>query len=58
MPLTYLTDLARGVFYWGEPVYSQVVLHNPLFNITVLAVFFLVFFTVGTVMFTKSEQNR
>lgn len=58
MPLTYLTDLARGVFYWGEPVYDLVVLHHPLFNITVMAVFFLVFSTVGTIMFTKSEQNR
>lgn len=58
MPLTYLTDLARGVFYWGEPVYDLVVLHHPLLNITVMAVFFLTFFTVGTIMFTKSEQNR
>lgn len=58
MPLTYLTDLARGAFYWGGPVYNKIVLHNPLFNITVLSVFFLVFFTVGTMMFTKSEQNR
>lgn len=58
MPLTYLTDLARGVFYWGEPTYDQVVLNNPLLNTAILVVFFLVFFTVGTTMFTRSEQNR
>lgn len=58
MPLTYLTDLARGVFYWGEPFYNQIVMHSPLFNIVVLVIFFLIFFTIGTIMFTKSEQNR
>jgi ABC-2 type transport system permease protein len=58
MPLTYLTDLARGVFYWGEPVYDQVVLYSSLLNTIVSAAFFLIFFTVGTIMFTKSEQNR
>ncbi|MCX7747065.1 MAG: ABC transporter permease [Clostridia bacterium] len=58
MPLTYLTDLARGVFYWGEPVYKLVVLHHPLLNISVMAVFFLIFSIIGTIMFTKSEQNR
>lgn len=58
MPLTYLTDLARGVFYWGDPIYNQVVLHNSLYNIIILAIFFFVFFTVGTTMFTKSENNR
>ncbi len=58
MPLTYLTDLARGIFYWGKPVYDQVVMHSPLFNITVMAVFFLAFSGIGTFMVTKSEQNR
>jgi ABC-2 type transport system permease protein len=58
MPLTYSIDLARGVFYWGEPVYDLVVLHHPLFNVIVLAVFFLIFSIVGTIMFTRSERNR
>lgn len=57
MPLTYITDLARGVFYWGEPAYDLVVLYDPLFNIAISAVFFLIFFTLGTIMFTKSEQD-
>lgn len=58
MPLTYLTDLARGVFYWGDPVYNLVVLNNPLFNMAIIVAFFLTFSIVGTIMFTKSEQNR
>lgn len=58
MPMTYCIDLARAVFYWGEPVYDQIVLHNPLFDLSIMAVFFLVFSTVGTFMFTRSERNR
>lgn len=58
MPLTYLTDLARGVFYWSESVYELVVMNHPLLDITVLSVFFLIFSIIGTLMFTKSELNR
>lgn len=58
MPMTYAIDLARGVFYWGDPVYSLAVLHHPLFNATVMAVFFLIFSIIGTIMFTSSERNR
>jgi ABC-2 type transport system permease protein len=58
MPLTYLNDLARGVFYTGDSVYELVVLQHPLFNIGVIAAFFLLFSIIGTIMFTKSEQNR
>lgn len=58
MPLTYLNDLARGAFYWQDSVYELVVLHHPLYNIIAIAAFFLVFSIIGTIMFTKSEQNR
>lgn len=58
MPLTYLNDLARGIFYWKDSVYELVVLHHPLYNIVALVIFFLVFSIVGTIMFTKSEQNK
>lgn len=58
MPLTYVTDLARGVFYWGDPVYDQVVLHHPLYNFVIMAAFFLIFTMIGTIMFTKAERNR
>jgi ABC-2 type transport system permease protein len=58
MPLTYLNDLARGIFYWQDSVYELVVLHHPLYNLIAIAAFFLVFSILGTIMFTKSEQNR
>ncbi|MEG0774211.1 hypothetical protein [Clostridium sp.] len=58
MTLTYLDDLAWGVFYTGHSVYELFVLHHPIFNITVITAFFLVFSIMGTIMFTKSEQNR
>lgn len=58
MPLTYLTDLARGIFYWKEPTYSLVVIHTPLLNFIVLLAFFLVFSVIGTIFYTRSEKNR
>lgn len=58
MPMTYCIDLARAVFYAGQPEYDQIVLYSPWLNLTVLAGFFLVFSIVGTIMFTRSERNR
>lgn len=58
MTLTYLTDFAKENFYWNEPVYKQLVMKPPLFNMAVLAAFFIVFSVVGIVMFTKSELNK
>jgi ABC-2 type transport system permease protein len=58
MPLTYITDLARGVFYWKQPVYDLVVIHSPLYNLIVITAFFLVFTIVGTMMYSKAERNR
>lgn len=58
MPMTYSVDLARTVFYWGQPEYELIVLHHPLLNIVVMTGFFLLFSIVGTIMFTRSERNR
>ncbi|MDD7795418.1 ABC transporter permease [Clostridium sp. 'White wine YQ'] len=58
MPLTYLNDLARSVFYWQDSIYELAVLHHPLINISVIATFFLAFSIIGTIMFMKSELNR
>ncbi|MDF2543770.1 MAG: type transporter [Herbinix sp.] len=58
MPLSYLTDLARGIFYWREPAYDLVVLNHPLYNIIVLVAFFIVFSMIGVILFTRSERNR
>ncbi|MCK0471660.1 ABC transporter permease [Halalkalibacter sp. APA_J-10(15)] len=58
MPMTYCIDFARAVFYWGEPEYDAVVLHHPLFNLSVMIVLFLVLSIVGSMMFARAERNR
>lgn len=58
MPLTYLTDLARGVYYWKKPAYDLVVMNNPFINTIFIAAFFLLFTIVGTIMYAKAEKNR
>lgn len=58
MPMTYCIDLARAVFYSGQPMYDQIVLYNPTLDLLVMAGFFLVFTVIGTIMFTKAERNR
>ena len=58
MPLTYITDLARGVYYWQKPVYDLVVINHPIFNIIITSAFILVFTVVGTIMYSKAERNR
>lgn len=58
MPMTYCVDLARAVFYSGQPEYDLIVMHNPMLDLVVMAGFFLVFSIVGTIMFTRGERNR
>jgi ABC-2 type transport system permease protein len=58
MPLTYITDFARGVYYWKTPVYNLVVVNNPFVNIIIISAFFILFTVVGTIMYTKAEKNR
>ncbi len=58
MPLTYLVDLTRAVFYWGMAEYSRVVVYNPLLDLAVTAAFFALFSIVGTIFFARAERNR
>jgi ABC-2 type transport system permease protein len=58
MPMTYLVDLIRGVFYQGTPAYSQVVLFNPGLDLLVTVGFFLAFLVGGTLLFVKGERNK
>lgn len=58
MPLTYITDLARGVFYWQKQAYDLVVINHPIVNIIITTAFILVFTVVGTIMYSKAERNR
>jgi len=57
-PMRYAVDLARGVFYLGQPDYPKVVLEGPLFNLVVMGVMFAVFLVVGTFLFVRGERNR
>jgi len=57
-PMRYAVDLIRGVYYWGKPEYSKVVLESPTYNILVIALMFLGFVTIGTYLFVKKERNR
>ena len=58
VPMTYAVDLIRGIFYLGLPEYSKVVLHPPLVDLGVIAIFFAVFLTLGTLLFVRRERNR
>ena len=57
-PMTYAVDLGRGIYYAGMPEYHEVVLYHPLFNLAVIAAFFVVFLTVGTFLFVRNERDR
>lgn len=57
-PLRYAVDLARGIFYWGQPEYDRIVLATPLVNLGVIGVSFVVFIVIGTFLFVRSERNR
>jgi ABC-2 type transport system permease protein len=57
-PMRYPVDLARAVFYRGLPAYSVVVADTSLFNLTVIAVSFVIFLVIGTWLFVRSERNR
>jgi ABC-2 type transport system permease protein len=58
VPMTYAVDLIRGIFYLNQPEYSKVVLHPPLVNLGIIAIFFTIFLTFGTILFVRHERNR
>ncbi len=57
-PMRYAVDLARAVFYAGQPEYPAVVLHGPIFNLGVIAALFGAFLVIGTFLFVRKEKNR
>jgi ABC-2 type transport system permease protein len=57
-PMRYAVDLTRGVFYAAHPDYPDVVLEEPMINLTIMLGLFLVFMLVGTWLFVRSERNR
>ncbi|WP_077616137.1 ABC transporter permease [Caenibacillus caldisaponilyticus] len=58
IPMTYVVDLAKAVFYWRDPAYDKIVMHSPMLDVWVMAGFFFVFSILGTVLFARAERNR
>jgi len=58
MPLTYVIDLARNVFYMGKPEYSAVVQYPLALDVAVTMTMFVAFLVVGTIMFVRADRNR
>jgi ABC-2 type transport system permease protein len=58
MPMTYVVDLTRAVYYWGHPAFNHIVLYSPMLDLSVIVGYFFVFSILGTVMFTRAERNR
>ena len=58
MPLTYVIDLARNVFYMGKPEYAAVVQYPLALDAAVTATIFVAFLVVGTIMFVRADRNR
>jgi ABC-2 type transport system permease protein len=57
-PMRYAIDLARSVFYLGQPEYSRVVLDGPLANLVIISAMFCLMLVVGTFLFVRGERNR
>ncbi len=57
-PLRYAVDFTRSVFYAGKADYGNVVLADPLFNMSVMGVMFAMFLGLGTFLFVRREKNR
>jgi ABC-2 type transport system permease protein len=57
MPMTYLVDLLRGLVYQGTPVYSQIVLYNPILDLVIVSAFSVVFFVVGTFLLCGVKET-
>ena len=57
-PMRYAVDLSRATFYTGSPEYGRVVLDNPLFNLIIISLLFVIFLVIGTFLFVRKERNR
>jgi ABC-2 type transport system permease protein len=58
MPMTYVIDLARNVFYAGKPEYAAVTQYPMALDVVVCVAMFVAFLVVGTVMFVRADRNR
>lgn len=57
-PLRYAVDITRGFYYSGNPDADAVLMQPIWLNLAILALTFLVFMVIGTLLFVRSERNR
>jgi ABC-2 type transport system permease protein len=58
MPMTYCLDLTRAVVYAGTQEYHSVVLFHPLVSLLVVVALTVIFLSLGTYLFARSETHR
>jgi len=58
VPMTYVVDFTRGIYYWGQPEFDQIVVLSPFVNIAIITALFGVFLVLGTHLFMRREQHR
>ena len=58
MPMTYSIDLARNIFYAGEPEYAAAVLHPLWLDLAVTVALFVAFTMIGTYFFARGDRER
>lgn len=57
-PMRYAVDLARGIYFAGQPEAELTVLDGPSVNLAIMAGLFGLFLLVGTYLFVRQERNR
>jgi ABC-2 type transport system permease protein len=57
-PMRYAVDLLRNAYYAFHPEPKRIPLAPASVNLGIIGVLFVVFLTVGTVVFVRAERNR
>lgn len=58
IPMRYPVDLLRGIYYGASEEASRAVASGVLFNLSIMALMFVVFLVLGTYFFVRNERNR
>ena len=58
MPMTYVVNLTRAVYYAGTPAYRLVASGSPLVDVVVTVILFVVLLTAGAAVFGYRERTR
>jgi ABC-2 type transport system permease protein len=57
-PIYYGVDLMRNYLFAGSPSYSKVVSNSWTYDLTVFVILGIIFFFLGTYLFTQKEGNK